>query len=447
MLACAVALPLASCSNKKDKTEIQSLKQDVSERDSSLDSLRSRSEELERKNSELTSKVNEAENRANTLQSQFDQVKADLDALRNAKSSEAAVQARTQSPAKNLENTKAKVAKQIAAVVLIEGDVSSGRGTVVQADGKTWLYTSPQVFSGNAKFSIKNTDGTAVSKFGAFQFATDANLVRLEIQQEMPVKFEVDNAATIEATTPLTAVSATPAAAGSAATEPQPNECHATRTSGNVFEIESYALQQCGGCPVLSAESGKVVAIISSPETPPTLWPNTQAAYGTDQNIRAARLNRSIDWKSTTIATFLGERHKIEDINRTTRLLYAFAAVKINGESLQLEGSLGGAAGGIGGTTTTVLKVLEQNTTLPMVAELMKAKTDLADKKVRSSARDINRRVSSILSQAKSASVRQAQDMKSVVFSPYHRAAAELALKWRAEADQALSTAIDAFAR
>ena len=446
MLACAVALPLASCSNKKDKADIESLKQEVLDREASLDSLRTRSEDLERKNSELTSKANEADNKATTLQSQLDQIKTDLETLRNAKSAEATAQTRSQSPAKVLETAKAQLTKQLAAVVMVEGDVTSGRGTVVHADDKTWLYTTPQVFSGNAKFSIKSADGTNISKFGTFQFAADANLVRLEIQQEMPVKFEVDHAAAVEATTPLMAVSGGTGGTGTAATTPQANECHATRTVGNDFEIESYALQQSGGCPVIGGESGKVVAIIGSPEPAPTLWPNPQPTYGTDQNIRAARLNRTIDWKTTTIGGFLGERHKIEDINRTTRLLYALAAVKVNGESLQLDAPLGGA-GNLGGANMSVLKVFDQNTSLPMVAELMKIKADLADKKVRIAARDISRRVSSILSQAKSASTHQVQDLKSVVFSPYHRPAAELALKWRAEADQVLNATIDAIGR
>ena len=144
MLACAVALPLAGCSNKKDKAEIESLKQEVLDRESSLDSLRTRSEDLERAKSELTSKVNEAENKSAALHSQLDQAKADLESLRNAKSNETAAQSRPQSPAKALEASKAQLTKQLAAVVTIEGDVASGRGTVVQADGKTWLYTTPQ---------------------------------------------------------------------------------------------------------------------------------------------------------------------------------------------------------------------------------------------------------------------------------------------------------------
>lgn len=443
VIVCAVALPLASCSNKKDKAEIESLKQELLDRDASLNSMRTSNEDLARTNAELTTKVNEADHKAGALQSQLDEVKANLESLRDAKANEAA-QTRTQAPARTTDAAKAQLAKQLAAVVRIEGDVTSGCGTVVQADGKTWLYTVPQVLSGNAKFSIKSADGAAIGKFGAFQIAPDANLVRLEIQQEMPVKFEVDSSAAIEATTRLTAVSAGSAGTDAGAGAPQVNECHASRTVGNDLEIESSALQQSGGCPVLGADSVKVIAIIASANPPPTLWPGGQAAAGSDSNTRAARLNRAIDWKPATLAGFLGERRKIEDFNRTTRLLYAVAAVKVGGESLQLDGPLGGSAGG---ATTTVLKVLEQNAALPMVAELMKIKTDLADKKMRSSVRDIDRRIGSILSQAKSAGTRQIQDMKSAAFSPCHRPAAELALKWRGEADQALTTAINAIGR
>lgn len=94
-----------------------------------------------------------------------------------------------------------------------------------------------------------------------------------------------------------------------------------------------------------------------------------------------------------------------------------------------------------------MLKELEQNAALPMVAELMKLNSALTDTKTRVAVRDITRRLSSILSQANSASSRQVQDMKTIVFSFCHRPAAELALKWRAEADQALNASLDKFGR
>jgi hypothetical protein len=170
------------------------------------------------------------------------------------------------------------------------------------------------------------------------------------------------------------------------------------------------------------------------------LWPNAQPATGAEARTRAARLNRNVEWKPTTIPSFRGERRKIDDMNKTTRLLGALAEVKVTGESLQLDGPLGGG-------NTTVHKVLAENAALPMVAELVKIQTDLTSKKMGLSARDIKRRISSVLSQAKNASSKQVQEMKTSVFSPCHRPMAELALKWRAEADQAVKTTLDTLSR
>jgi hypothetical protein len=319
---------------------------------------------------------------------------------------------------------------------LIEGDVTSGRGAVIQADGKTWLYSSTPVFSGNTKFTIKGPDGTALTKLGVLQVAADANLARLEILQEMPVKLDLDSAATVDATTKLLA-----ACAGPNNTAPQMIECQAARTTGNDIELESSNIAQSTGCPLFSAQSGKVIGILSagSAAAPPSLWPVPQQASADDTNTRAARLNRTITWKPITVAAFLAERRKIDEMNKTTRLLQALAGVRVSGDTLQLSGPLGGA--------TTVLKELEQNAALPMVAELMKLNSALTDTKTRVAARDITRRLSSILGQANSASARQVQDMKTIVFSFCHRPAAELALKWRAEADQALNASLDKFGR
>lgn len=437
LLACAVALPLASCSkNKEQKAEIETLRQELRDRDTNIETIQSQSQELSRKNSELSAKTNEAEQKALQLESQLAQYKSDLESLRGAKANEAA-QTSIQTPSQVLESAKTQLVKQLAAVLLIEGDVTSGRGSLIQADGKTWLYSTPQVFSGNSKFTIKGADGTALTKIGGFQMAADANLARVEIQQEMPTKFEFDAKASVDTTTPLVTVSA-----GSNGEAPQESDCRIARTVGNDFELTINTIPASYGCPLLSAQSGKVIAILGSgaAETAPTLWPNTQQAPVSDPITRAARINRTIEWKPATIAAFLAERHKIDDINKTSRLLFAMAAVKVVGTSLQLNAALG--SGG-----ATVLKVLEQNAALPMVAELMKIQTDLDVKKMGIATNDIKRRLSSILSQAKTASARQIQEVKGSAFSSFHRPAAELALKWRAEAEQATTAALDIIGR
>lgn len=435
LLACAVALPLASCSkNEEQKAEIESLRQEVQDREANLAAIQSRSQDLERKNSELNDKANEAESKTRQLESQLNQAKAELDALQKAKTAEVAKTA-SATPSQSLETTKNQLTKQFPAILLIEGDVSSGRGTVIQADGKTWLYSAPHVLSGNSKVTIKGADGTALTQLGAFQIAADSNLVRFEIQQEMPVKLEFDATATVDATTRLVAADAGPNNAAL-----QVVECSAARTTGNDFEFDGNSNPQSYGCPLLSAQSAKVIGIISpGPAAATTVWPDTQQAIASTQTNRAARLNRPIDWKASTLGAFFNERRKIDDLNKTTRLLHALAGVQVVGVALQLEGPLGG--------NTTVRKVLEQNASLPMVVELMKIQADLAGKKVGIAPRDIKRRIASILSQAKATSARQVQDLKGIAFSSYHRPAAELALKWRGEADQAVNTSLNNFSR
>ena len=432
MFACVVVLPLAGCSkNGVRKAEIDSLHQEIADRDSNIQDLEARGTELERKNSELETKVNEAEQKASELADQLTRTKSDLETLQKTKEAEQAL-ASTKTPTQIQEAAKERINKQLSAIVSIEGDVTRSRGVLIEADGKTWLYAAAQGLSGNTKFTAKGSDGTALTKFGEFQAATDTSLVRLEIQQEIPVKTAMDIQADADATTPLVAVTADPQ--GGAL---QVLDCRIAKTSGNDFEIETYGTQQSQGCPVFSATSGKVVAMISPGSTGAelTLWPNPQQPASYDQRTRAARLNRPIEWKASNINGFLDERRKIEDMNKTTRLLHALASARVAGEALLIGGTQGGG-------TTTMIQVLNQNATNPLVIALRKVQTDLASKKVRVAVRDINRSLANILGDAQNASARQAQEFKGTAFSFYHRPLAETALKWRGEAEQSLKATL-----
>ena len=437
LLACAVVLPLTGCSkNKAQKAEIESLTQEISDRDTNIQDLENRSTELEQKNAALEGKVSEAEQKANELADQLSRAKSDLEALQKAKATEQA-QAATKTPTQVQEATKEQIDKQLPAIVKIEGDVTRSHGVLVQADGKTWMYAAAQGLSGNTKLTIKGADGTAITKFGEFQVATDTSLVRLEIQQEMPVKIAMDNLATVDANTELVAVIPDPNGSGL-----QVLDCRISKTNGTDFDIETYATQQSQGCPLLAAASGKVIAIFSNGSTSAdlTLWPNTQQNTGTEPRTRAARLNRTLEWKPSSLNAFLNERRKIDDLNKTTRLLHALASVTVTGESLQLGGTQGGG-------TTTMTQVIQQNATDPLVVALKKVQTDLANKKVRVAERDITRRLASILGDAQNASVRQVTEFKGTAFSFYHRPLVESTLKWRAEADQALKATLVTLAR
>ncbi|MCX6868581.1 MAG: hypothetical protein NTV46_20720 [Verrucomicrobia bacterium] len=437
LFACAVAFPLVSCSkNTAQKAEIASLQQEIADRDTNIQDLETRSTELEQKNSELESKVSEAEQKASDMEEQLTRAKSELETMQKAKATEQA-QASTKTPAQILDATKEQINKQLPAIVSIEGDVTRGRGVLIQADGKTWLYSAAQVMSGNTKLTIKSADGTALTKFGEFQVATDTSLVRLEIQQEIPVKITMDNTASVDASTPLVAVIAEPN--GGAL---QALDCRIAKTTGNDFEIETYGTQQSQGCPLLAAGSGKVIAIFCTGTTSAdlTLWQNPQQTTGSDARTRAARLNRPIEWKTSSLNGFLDERRKIDDLNKTTRLLHALASVRVAGTFLQLGGALGGGS-------TTMTQVLQQNATNPLVVALKKVQTDLSNTKVRVAERDITRRLANILGDAQNAGTRQVQEFKGTVISFYHRPIADTSLKWRTEADQALKATLLTLAR
>ena len=434
-VAWALVLPLVSCSkNGAQKAEIASLSQEIADRDTSIQDLETRSTELEQKNSTLESKISEAEQKTSELEDQLARTKSDLEAMQKAKAAEQA-QAGIKTPGQILAATKEQIDKKLPAIVMIEGDVSRSRGVLIQADGKTWLYSAAQGLSGNTKFTIKGADGTAITKFGEFQTATDTSLVRLGIQQEIPVTIALDSQATVDPTTQLVAVTADPN--GGAL---QALDCRIAKTTGNDFEIETYGTQQSQGCPLLAAASGKVVAILSGgpPSADLTLWQNPQQTTNYDSRTRAARLNRTIEWKPSTISGFLDERRKIDDMNKTTRLLHALASARVAGEALLIGGTQGGG-------TTTMIQVLNQNASSPLVVALRKVQTDLANKKVRVAVRDINRSLANILGDAQNASTRQVQEFRGTAFSFHHRPLAEAALKWRVEADQSLKTVLGTF--
>ena len=124
LFACAVVLPLVSCSkNGAQKAEIASLSQEIADRDTNIQDLEARSTELEQKNSALESKVSEAEQKAGELADQLALAKSDLEALQKTKATEQA-QASIKTPTPILAATKEQIDKKLPAIVTLEGDVS-----------------------------------------------------------------------------------------------------------------------------------------------------------------------------------------------------------------------------------------------------------------------------------------------------------------------------------
>jgi hypothetical protein len=426
-------LASVGCSkNTEQLAKIKELEQDRETLQSESDNLRSRIKDLEKSNSELKTKTAMAEQETKNAKNLAATAQRELERMSKAKEAELE-RARSEAPAKKLAAVKSGFEQQLAAIVSIEGDVSKGRGVVVKADGKTWLYSSPQVFSGNSKLSIKGAAGTAVTKFGEFQIAADSPVCRLEILQDMPASFEIAPDATVEASASF--MTTTPASEGGPL---QAIESLSTDVADHEFGIDASGTEQSIGCPVVAMDSGKIVGILALAPPAATLWPD--AALPAPALPRAQRINRTIDWKKSTIAAFMAEQRKIDEINNTSRLLHALALIRGTSSGLTLDAQ-------VAGTSTSVNQILGQNSALPLVAELKKLQTDLSGTGLKMSDRDIARRLGGSFQQAIAIGRRQLQDLKITTVSPYNKPLAEESLKWRAEADEAITASIQGLAK
>ncbi len=429
--ACTLPFFTTACSkNAKQETKIKQLEQELQDQKHDNEKLRTYQQKLELEKAELKTKSSQAEQAANIAKGQATTAQREAESLRAAKTAEVA-RTRSETPAKKLDARKSGFEQQLAAILLLDGDVSKGRGFLVKAEGKTWLYSSAQSFSGNTRLTIKDTSGNIVTKLGEFQVAADSPVARLEIQQEMPVTFELAPDGPVEASSSL--MTASPSAETGAL---QAIECHPTDIVGANFGLDASG-EQSSGLPVVATDSGKVVAMLAPAPLAIPLWPDPQAgSYVDPVPPRAHRVNRAIDWKKSSISAFLAERKKIDELNSTTRILHAVAQIRFAGNELQLDGS-------ITDSNLSVRQILDQNAALPMVVELKKLHSDLSAKKVRASERDISRRVDRSFQEAASIGRRQTQDLKIANFSFLHKPSAEAALKWRAEADKALAATIE----
>ncbi|MGC4017040.1 MAG: trypsin-like peptidase domain-containing protein [Luteolibacter sp.] len=87
-------------------------------------------------------------------------------------------------PGSSVDKTLAN--RLLASVVIIKGDQSEGSGFFARQGGKTYLYTAAHVLSGNSKLDVRTTDGRVFTKFGAFEVAEAADMVRFTMLEEPP---------------------------------------------------------------------------------------------------------------------------------------------------------------------------------------------------------------------------------------------------------------------
>lgn len=421
------------CKDESAARRIKELEQEATDHVSEVETLNQRLQEAENERNKLRGELDDSRREATRAKNDAEQLQRQMDAMR--KIEEAKRENERQAAQRNpVEDARKAVQEKLAAVWQIEGDQGSCRGVVCEADGKTWLYFPPTSLKGSAKLAVKDAAGTAVTKFGDLQIAADANLARLEIKQDAPVRLAIDAKAELAANPRL--FLPTPANDGGAL---RIDEVSPGKITPAEIELNADGSSTFRGLPVFHAETGALLAItVPAPNFTADIW---AAAQPSDFGMtRSARLDRGIEWKTSTIGSLLAERRKIDELNKLTRLVAATATLSPGTSGLRMTSTVAGG-------TISARQILEENKSVSGVQELFKLDENLAAQKVRASEADIRRQFAGMAGSIGSASRRVATELKAMKPSPCNRADIEAALKWNEEAGKKLDETLSSGGR
>ncbi len=316
------------------------------------------------------------------------------------------------------------------AVLIIEGDESVGTGFTVAQDGKKYLYTAAHVLSGNLRLTIKNSKGTSFRKFGLFEAAEGADLVRMEMLEEVEDYLEIaDVDAAMQINTQIAALG-NGGGTGVVAVE----EGKILGTSGDSIEVDAGIIQGNSGGPVVDTASGKVIGVVTHLSSERTdLW-----SEGTRQaEVRrfACRVNKTWEWKSMKIGAFLADGKALEEFDEMTRICFSIALLEPLTTGMRLDASVGEGA--------TAIEIFDRNKDNDLVKHLLKMNSTLASKKTGTSDAELKKQFRSVIAQAESQARRSNEAFKPQNFAWFHRNRSEVSIKARNECLAALRHDLD----
>ncbi len=417
----AIAIPaflLSGCKDEEQTRKVKELEEQVAEQDGELERVNKELSQVTQDRDKARNELDQVKREAQNAKNQAQNLQQQVDTMRKAEQHqrELADQKASQNP---VEESRTAIQGKLGAIWQIVGDQKSTHGVVVECDGKTWFYFPANALGSSSKLAVKDSTGNAVTKFGEFQVAADANLARLEIKQEVPIRFPLDPKTTLGENSMLLAV--TPGDDG----KPQITDCSPGPITATEIELSLPGSASAGGYPIFSTENGSLISItIPAAESASGPWPQADAGTGM---LRAPRLNRAIDWKSSTINGLLAERRKIEELNRITRLVMAANVLSVSSKGINLDTSVSGG-------NQSAKQIFDEQKSAPGVPELIKLNENLAAQKLRISETDLNRQLSGIFGQISSTSQRSVTEAKALKVSPTNRQDLENAIKWNDEA-------------
>lgn len=317
------------------------------------------------------------------------------------------------------------------AVLIIEGDQSSGTGFVVATEGKKYIYTAAHVFSGNNKLTVRNATGTTFRKFGDLEAAEGADLVRMEILDEAKTSLQLFPVeAILQINTPIAALGN---GGGNGVVSVEKGQI--LGTSGDNLEVDAGIIQGNSGGPVVEVSSGKVVGLVTHlTNARDDVW-----SEGTRQGkVRrfACRLNKEWTWKRMKIGNFLADAKTLDAFDEMTRLCFAIVQLEPREDGMRVSQGTANDA--------LVMETIRNNGDKPLVKSLLQMNTDLASRKTSMSIPDLKKNFRSILSQARNQATLSNASLKPQNFAWFHRSRADGSLRAREECLEALRLNLEA---
>jgi hypothetical protein len=418
-------LALVGCEDEEKQVEIDVLTEKLERVSHDLESqeerLKAETEEADKlavENDKLKGELRDFKRRAESAERELERIKARELAAREVKEREPTTMEKR-------EAAKKAAAEHLNSVVSISGDQTSGSGTLVTADEKLWAYFPASYMVENSRLEITTSDGTKLDKFGAFEVASDADLVRLEIKEKVEGALSIAESVEIEN-------GATVLGFGESG----------TIIEGRAYEVKANGMnpgrgfdKSDAGTPLFTGETTELFGLlVVANNAEPTLWPrpNNQA-----KNYEVSRIDRSIQWAAVPISTFMEEAKTLASADRLTRLVFAFAATRPSSSGIDTSGSAG--------ASTSVSEILGENKELSAVKSLFSTDEWLKEKGERSSQADLNRRITSVYDDILRTSMKSTTKLGGTKFSPYHAKMAAQSLEWRKEGEKKLSSIIKSF--
>ncbi len=315
-------------------------------------------------------------------------------------------------------------------VLIIEGDQSAGTGFIVSTGGKKYVYTAAHVFSGNSRLTIKNASGTSFKKFGDLEAAEGADLVRLELLEEVKDFLELVPADSLLQIN--TEIAALGNGGGNGVVSVEKGKV--LGTSGDSLEVDAGIIQGNSGGPVVEQASGRAIGVVTHLTSQrKDLW-----SEGTRQGeVRrfACRLNKEWKWKTMKIGAFLAEGKAVGEFDDFTRLCFAMIQLKPLENGMRLDTQIGG--------NVTAMQIIQKNENNELVKTLIRMNTELATRKTSLSDSDLKKKFRSLLGQVQSQAMRTNDAYKPQNFAWFHRNRAQVSVEARKECLDGLSHALE----